>query len=78
MSKYQDTNRWNITTIIHDLKESYSKAFHEKMPISMEEILIKAAREVKKGFEVEWTKDETGNKNIYLTRRRKSFITNSK
>lgn len=61
--------RENITTIIHDLKTAYTKAFGEKFPTNdkkMEEILIKAAREVKKRKGVVWFLDKEGNKKIKI------------
>lgn len=54
----------NITTIIHDIKTSYSKIFKEKFPLEFEPILIEAARKAKKGYEIEWYRDENGSKKI--------------
>ena len=51
----------NITTIIHDIKESYARQFHEKIPQTpeMERIIIEAARKVKQGAELQWYFDES-------------------
>jgi hypothetical protein len=60
-------NRENITTIIHDIKTSYSKVFHEKFPMDdkkMEEILISVARKAKRGYHVQWYLDELNNKKV--------------
>lgn len=59
-------NRRNITTIIHDIKEDYSKKFREKIPQTkeMEEVVIAAARQAKKGFTVEWTWNSNGDKKL--------------
>lgn len=66
MSK-QDNKR-NITTIIHDIKEDYSKKFREKVPQTkeMEEVIIAAARQAKKGFTVEWTWEANGEKKLLV------------
>jgi hypothetical protein len=59
--------RENITTIIHDIKTSYSRVFHEKFPINdpkMEEILNQVAKKVKKGAEINWYWDSKGKKQI--------------
>ncbi len=63
--------RENITTIMHDLKNSYAKVFKEPFPVNdkiMEDALISAAREVKAGLDFEWYKDENGGKQIKLTK----------
>lgn len=57
--------RQNITTIIHDIKESYSKTFKEKFPMNdpkMEEILNQSAKKAKKGADVIWYRGNNGEK----------------
>jgi len=67
MKKARD-GRENITTIIHDLKESYSRAFHEPFPSNdraMENVLISTARKVKRGYDAFWYTDKiTNNKSV--------------
>ena len=63
-------SRDNVTIIIHRLKTSYAKAFGEKFPIDdreSEEVLIKTAREVKKGRKAAWYFDLDGQKRIKFT-----------
>ena len=60
MSKYKDKHR-NISIIIHNLKEEYSKKFGKKMPLSYEPMLNMAAKLVKEGRYVEWQKTKEGN-----------------
>lgn len=60
MKKARD-GRENITTIIHDLKESYSQSFNEPFPMNdknMETVLISSARKVKRGYEAVWYVDK--------------------
>lgn len=54
MSKRYNKN--NLTRILHDIKESYSKTFHESIPKSpeMEQVLIDAAKKAKSGRKVSW------------------------
>lgn len=50
----------NISTIIHDLKYSYSKVFRETIPQNnqkIESFLIDAAKKVKKGAIAQWYLD---------------------
>jgi dihydropteroate synthase len=49
-------NKNNLTRILHDIRESYSRTFHESIPkgANMENILIDAARQVKEGKRVSW------------------------
>ena len=52
-------NKNNLTRILHDIKESYSKTFHEPIPkgIEMETVLIDAARKAKQGSKISWEWD---------------------
>lgn len=61
MSK--NLNKQNITVILHDIKEEYARKFHEKIPVTpeMEQIIIIAAKQVKRGGVVEWYLDEKTN-----------------
>jgi hypothetical protein len=54
-------NKNNLTRIIHDIKEDYSKAFHQKVPQSpeMETIIVNAAKLVKEGKKVRWELNKT-------------------
>lgn len=62
-------NRQNITTIIHDLKESYARKFREKIPqnSAMDALLTLAAHNVKKGQEAEWSVTSQGAKTILFS-----------
>ena len=77
MSKLE--NRENITTIIHALKVSYAKTFHEKFPVGdakMEEILNSAAKEAKKRKEVKWVLTESGEKKLEIKERARRIWNN--
>lgn len=63
MSKYKDKHR-NISIIIHNLKEEYSKKFGKKMPASYEPMLNMAAKMVKNGRFMQWEKTVDGNEII--------------
>jgi len=49
-------NKNNLTRILHDIRESYSRTFHEPIPkgADMENVLIDAARQAKEGKRVSW------------------------
>ena len=49
-------NKNNLTRILHDLKENYSKTFYEPIPKGpeMEQVLIDAAKQAKQGRKVTW------------------------
>lgn len=61
-------NKNNLTRILHDIRESYSKTFHEPIPkgADMENVLIDAARMVKEGKRVSW-QWEDGKKKLILS-----------
>lgn len=68
-------DKQNITTIIHDLKTSYSKTFREKFDqnnLALEQVLIQAAKEVKQGKQVTWILDSDGNRSLKIESRSKS------
>lgn len=67
MSKLE--NKSNITTILHSLKTEYARVFKEKVPAEMEDVLIQAAREVKKRKRAEWYMDDKGNKKLRILER---------
>lgn len=59
MSKYIDDNKENITTILHALKEQYSKKFKKKILPAQEPFLIEMAKNIKKiRGDFEWIKNE--------------------
>jgi hypothetical protein len=59
MSKYEDSNKKNITTILHSLKEDYCKKFKKKIDLNQEPALIEIAKKIKKvRGEFEWGLDE--------------------
>ena len=49
-------NKINLVKILHNLKEDYSKIFHESIPKSpeMESVLIDAAKAIKNGNMAIW------------------------
>jgi hypothetical protein len=65
----------NITTIIHDLKNSYALAFKEAFPKNdpkMENLLNQTAKFVKRGMIASWYM-ENNEKRLKLSERRKRF-----
>ena len=77
MGKNKESNRSNITTIIHDLKTEYSHIFREKFPADdkkLEAVIIGAARLVKKRKVATWSTDKEGNKVLKITDRPNRFL----
>jgi ribosomal protein S17E len=69
------SDKSNITTIIHDLKNSYALAFKEKFPVNdakMENVLNQTAKAVKKGMIANWYLEE-GERKLKLSERRRRF-----